>query len=101
MDRSTLDALLYKDESAMLDFKRKPYPFAGAKEAQKAEMLKDISEGEGDLTKRLNIIKQDELGELAGYFNAFLDKLQGMVKKKVEPFPSSLSTHILPFSNST
>lgn len=46
-----------------------------------AAMLKDISEGEGDLTKRLEIIRQDELGELAGYFNAFLDKLQGVVKQ--------------------
>lgn len=48
---------------------------------QTVQMLKDISEGEGDLTKRLNIIKHDELGQLAGYFNAFLDKLQDMVKK--------------------
>jgi methyl-accepting chemotaxis protein len=46
---------------------------------QTAAMLKDISEGEGDLTKRLAIIKNDELGALAGYFNAFLDKLQGVV----------------------
>ncbi len=43
-------------------------------------MLKDISEGEGDLTKRLEIIKSDEIGDLAGYFNTFLDKLQGIIK---------------------
>lgn len=45
-----------------------------------ADMLKDISEGEGDLTRRLEIIKDDELGQLAGYFNSFLDKLQGVVR---------------------
>lgn len=49
-----------------------------------AAMLKDISEGEGDLTKRLEIIRQDELGELAGYFNAFLDKLQGVVTQVIK-----------------
>lgn len=44
-----------------------------------ALMLKDISEGEGDLTKRLEILRNDEIGVLAGYFNVFLDKLQDMV----------------------
>jgi methyl-accepting chemotaxis protein len=44
-------------------------------------MLKDIADGEGDLTKRLEIIKKDEIGELAGCFNIFLDKLQAMIVK--------------------
>ena len=44
-------------------------------------MLKDIAQGEGDLTKRLDILKQDEIGELAGWFNTFLDKLQAIIKK--------------------
>jgi methyl-accepting chemotaxis protein len=44
-------------------------------------MLKDIAQGEGDLTKRLEIIKKDEIGELAGWFNSFLDKLQPMIRK--------------------
>ena len=39
-------------------------------------MLKDIASGEGDLTRRLTYDKRDELGELAGWFNRFLDKLQ-------------------------
>jgi methyl-accepting chemotaxis protein len=46
-----------------------------------AQMVKDISEGEGDLTKRLEILKKDEIGTLAGYFNVFLDKLQEMVSQ--------------------
>ncbi len=41
--------------------------------------VKDISEGDGDLTKRIDILKNDEIGALAGYFNAFLDKLQKMI----------------------
>lgn len=45
-----------------------------------ANMLKDISEGEGDLTKRLEVVSQDEVGQLAVCFNTFLDKLQNLVK---------------------
>jgi methyl-accepting chemotaxis protein len=44
-----------------------------------AAMLKDIASGEGDLTRRLQYAKQDELGELAGWFNRFLDKLQPII----------------------
>ncbi|EKD25829.1 MAG: hypothetical protein ACD_79C01483G0002 [uncultured bacterium] len=43
------------------------------------QRLKDISEGEGDLTKRIDIKKEDEIGSLAKYFNQFLDKLQKMI----------------------
>ncbi|MDF9774781.1 methyl-accepting chemotaxis protein [Pseudomonas baetica] len=41
-----------------------------------AEMLKAIASGDGDLTQRLHYSKKDELGELVGWFNRFLDKLQ-------------------------
>jgi methyl-accepting chemotaxis protein len=41
-----------------------------------AAMLKDIASGEGDLTRRLDYNRNDELGALAGWFNRFLDKLQ-------------------------
>jgi len=44
-----------------------------------AAMLKDIASGEGDLTRRLEYAKQDELGELASWFNRFLDKLQPII----------------------
>jgi methyl-accepting chemotaxis protein len=44
-----------------------------------AEMLKDISEGEGDLTKRLEVTSHDEIGDMAKYFNNFVEKLQGIV----------------------
>lgn len=43
------------------------------------DMLKDISEGEGDLTKRLEVLGTDEIGSLSGYFNKFVEKLQGII----------------------
>ena len=43
--------------------------------------FQDIAEGEGDLTKRIDIKSQDEIGELAGWFNIFIEKLQGIVKQ--------------------
>ena len=42
-------------------------------------MVKDIAEGEGDLTQRLDADRDDEFGELAYWFNAFVAKLQAMV----------------------
>lgn len=44
-----------------------------------AHMLEDIASGEGDLTRRLAYDKRDELGQLAGWFNRFLDKLQPII----------------------
>jgi len=43
------------------------------------DMLKDIAEGEGDLTKRLEIKSVDETGEMAKWFNVFMDKLQSLI----------------------
>lgn len=43
-------------------------------------MIKDIAEGEGDLTKRMTIESRDELGQLASWFNAFLDNLQNIIR---------------------
>ena len=43
------------------------------------EMIKDIAEGEGDLTKRLDVSSADEVGDLAYWFNEFIKKLQGII----------------------
>ncbi len=43
-------------------------------------MIKDIAEGEGDLTKRLEVKNDDEIGEMSQWFNAFIEKLQHMIK---------------------
>jgi methyl-accepting chemotaxis protein len=42
--------------------------------------LRDIAEGEGDLTRRLKITTRDELGDLARWFNIFIENLQGILK---------------------
>jgi len=34
--------------------------------------MKDVSEGEGDLTLRLDVSGKDEIGQLAGSFNGFI-----------------------------
>jgi methyl-accepting chemotaxis protein len=44
-------------------------------------MVKDLAEGEGDLTKRLQIVTHDELGELAKWFNTFLDKVHHIISQ--------------------
>ncbi|GHV95787.1 methyl-accepting chemotaxis protein [Spirochaetia bacterium] len=41
--------------------------------------LKDISEGEGDLTKTVELNSKDEVGDLARYFNATLGKIRDLV----------------------
>ncbi len=43
--------------------------------------LKDIAEGEGDLTMRLKVDSKDEVGEMARWFNTFIEKLQGIIKQ--------------------
>jgi len=43
--------------------------------------LKDIAEGEGDLTQRLPVTSGDEIGILSSQFNVFVKKLQGMIKE--------------------
>lgn len=43
--------------------------------------LKDIAEGEGDLTKRLEVISQDEIGDVAKEFNLFTDNIHQLVRE--------------------
>jgi len=42
--------------------------------------LKDMAQGEGDLTRRLRIKDMDEIGVLAAWFNVFVEKLQDLIK---------------------
>lgn len=44
-------------------------------------MLKGIAEGQGDLTKRLEISSNDEIGMLGRWFNKFVEGMQTMVKE--------------------
>jgi methyl-accepting chemotaxis protein len=41
--------------------------------------LRDAAEGNGDLTKRINIKSSDEVGELARWFNTFIGKIQRII----------------------
>ncbi len=43
--------------------------------------LDDMAAGEGDLTQRLPVTSQDELGELASSFNAFVAKIHALVQQ--------------------
>lgn len=45
------------------------------------DVLQDIAEGEGDLTKRIEISSKDEIGEMATWFNLFMDKLQELISQ--------------------
>jgi methyl-accepting chemotaxis protein len=47
--------------------------------ANVAFTLKDISEGEGDLTKTVNVNSRDEVGDLARYFNLTLEKIKTLI----------------------
>ncbi|WP_260261296.1 methyl-accepting chemotaxis protein [Vibrio intestinalis] len=42
--------------------------------------LKELSQGEGDLTQRIKIERMDEIGELAEHVNHFLEQMQQMIK---------------------
>lgn len=41
--------------------------------------LKDAAEGEGDLTKRLNSSRTDEIGILAGWFDSFAQRINDII----------------------
>jgi len=44
-----------------------------------ADTLRDISEGEGDLTRSIAVSSKDEIGDLALYFNKTLGKIKDLV----------------------
>ncbi|MAZ89631.1 MAG: methyl-accepting chemotaxis protein [Cellvibrionaceae bacterium] len=41
--------------------------------------LRDIAEGEGDLTQRLPVTSDDEVGELARWFNTFIERVHTII----------------------
>ncbi len=43
--------------------------------------LRDAAEGDGDLTKRIDIKRTDEVGELARWFNTFIEKIQHTISE--------------------
>merc|ERR1711916_152255 len=49
-----------------------------------AEALRDIAEGEGDLTRRLEVRSNDEVGELCRWFNVFIQRIHDIVADVAE-----------------
>ncbi|EGV1832770.1 methyl-accepting chemotaxis protein [Vibrio parahaemolyticus] len=49
-----------------------------------SDALSELSQGEGDLTQRIEIERMDEIGELATHVNQFLAQMQSMLKNIVE-----------------
>ncbi len=49
--------------------------------ASVVDRLKDIAEGEGDLTQRVDQDRKDELGELGKWFNTFVEKIHRLVSE--------------------
>jgi hypothetical protein len=47
--------------------------------ANMSERLKDIAQGEGDLTQRVDEARKDELGEVGKWFNAFVAKIENII----------------------
>ena len=47
--------------------------------ARLASRIKEIAEGDGDLTLRINSTAKDELGDLANEFDAFVERLRGII----------------------
>jgi len=48
---------------------------------QISDRLKNIAVGDGDLTIRIDIKRNDELGELAGHVNRFMDTFQSLIRE--------------------
>lgn len=46
---------------------------------QTITILKDISEGEGDLTRKIEVKSHDEVSDMATYFNLTFDKIRNLV----------------------
>jgi len=47
-------------------------------------LLKDISEGDGDLTKRLDSKSKDEVGQMTKWFNVFAQKIHDIIARVVD-----------------
>ena len=48
------------------------------------EIISGIDNGEGDLTKRVTILSNDEIADLGNGINIFMEKLQGILKLIIE-----------------
>lgn len=63
--------------------------------------LKSISEGEGDLTQKIEVKSKDEIGDLANYFNLTFDKIRALVSLVKNQSTSLQNTGVNLSSNMT
>ncbi|MBC8018657.1 MAG: MCP four helix bundle domain-containing protein [Verrucomicrobia bacterium] len=66
-----------------------------------AAMLKDIAQGEGDLTKRLKLSATDEVGNMGSYFNTFIERLHDIIEKVTDDMVRVSGTANRMLNNST
>jgi methyl-accepting chemotaxis protein len=45
------------------------------------ERVKDIAQGDGDLTQRIDVKSKDEIGQLGGYVNLFIQKIHDVISE--------------------
>jgi len=63
---------------------------------QVADTMKEIAQGEGDLTKRIGVSSKDEFGELSRWFDIFVDNLHSIVRNvKASADEVSTTSHSL------
>lgn len=51
---------------------------------QVSSSLKEVAQGDGNLTKRIDIKSKDEVGELSSWFNTFIENLEKMIAEILE-----------------
>ena len=65
--------------------------------------MQDVAEGEGDLTKKIDVDSNDEVGELAEHFNTFITKLRSLLQQTTQHsvIVSDTSEHLSKVSSET
>ena len=53
-----------------------------------SDSLKEIAQGDGDLTIRIDYTNKDEIGDLVHWFNEFLNKLHGSISETIQSIDS-------------
>ncbi len=68
-----------------------------------SQAMQDVAEGEGDLTKIIDVDSNDEVGELADHFNTFISKLRGLLQQTTQHsvIVSDTSKHLSHVSSET
>ncbi|WP_051326410.1 methyl-accepting chemotaxis protein [Aliagarivorans taiwanensis] len=59
-----------------------------------SDRIKDIAQGDGDLTQRVEVKSQDELGELGTNFNQFVEQLESLIRS-VREYADELNTVVV------